>query len=276
MVSSDSILKSEQPPSRVTRRLMLLGLLVPCLLIAIPPIIAYHSQNKLSDSFHWVSHTSEVQRQLQHLQGLIEDAEAGQRGFLLTAREDYLEPYQAAAEQIPHQIESIRFLVADNPAQQAYLRELEALISTRLVWMTKTISLQRAGNHADATTMVAAERGHKTMEAIRVRLDLMDKEEARLLVERQKLLASNAAFSTGVLVALVILNVGFAILIYYLFRHLSRVRSLVTMCAWSRTVEYKGEWLSFEEYLLERFNIDTSHGISPEETQKALDGLQRE
>jgi CHASE3 domain sensor protein len=278
MVSSESFLKSEQqpPPAKATRRLIVWGLLVPCLLIAIPPIIAYRSQKGLTDSFHWVSHTAEVQRQLQHLMALIDDTEAGQRGFLLTGREDYLEPYQLGVEQIPHQIESIRFLTADNPAQQTNLRELAGLVATRLGWMSKTSSLQRSGNHADATTMVAAERGHKTMEAIRARLDLMVKEESHLVAERQKQLVSSAAFNTGVLIILVILNVGFAVIIYYLFRHLPRVRSLVTMCAWSRTVEYRGEWLSFEEYLLQRFNIDTSHGISPEETRKALDGLQRE
>ncbi|MEO6738767.1 MAG: hypothetical protein ABIP20_00850 [Chthoniobacteraceae bacterium] len=52
-----------------------------------------------------------------------------------------------------------------------------------------------------------------------------------------------------------------------------RVAGLVTVCAWSRTVEYKGEWLSFEEYLKRRFNLDTSHGISPAEAQKAFADL---
>lgn len=52
-----------------------------------------------------------------------------------------------------------------------------------------------------------------------------------------------------------------------------RVNDLVTMCAWSRTVEYQGEWISFEEYLLRRFNINTSHGISPEEAKKAFGEL---
>lgn len=47
-----------------------------------------------------------------------------------------------------------------------------------------------------------------------------------------------------------------------------RVAGLVTMCAWSRTVEYKGEWISFEEYLKRRFNLDTTHGISPAEAAK--------
>ena len=52
-----------------------------------------------------------------------------------------------------------------------------------------------------------------------------------------------------------------------------RVTGLVTMCAWSRTVEYQGEWISFEEYLKRRFNLDTSHGISPAEAQKAFGDL---
>lgn len=49
-----------------------------------------------------------------------------------------------------------------------------------------------------------------------------------------------------------------------------RVNTLVTVCAWSRTIEYQGEWISFEEYLQRRFNIDTSHGISPAEAAKAF------
>jgi K+-sensing histidine kinase KdpD len=52
-----------------------------------------------------------------------------------------------------------------------------------------------------------------------------------------------------------------------------RVKDLVTVCAWSRTVEYQGEWISFEEYLLRRFNINTSHGISPAEAKKLFGEL---
>ena len=51
------------------------------------------------------------------------------------------------------------------------------------------------------------------------------------------------------------------------------VAGLVTMCAWSRTVEYEGQWISFEEYLKRRFNIDTTHGISPAEAQKIFENL---
>ena len=52
-----------------------------------------------------------------------------------------------------------------------------------------------------------------------------------------------------------------------------RLESLVTICVWSRTVEFQGEWISFEQYLLRRFNINTSHGISPEEAKKVFNEL---
>lgn len=54
-----------------------------------------------------------------------------------------------------------------------------------------------------------------------------------------------------------------------------RVEGLVRMCAWSRTVELNGEWLSFEDYLMRRFNLETSHGISPAEGVRHFGGAER-
>ena len=49
-----------------------------------------------------------------------------------------------------------------------------------------------------------------------------------------------------------------------------RFTGLVTMCAWSRTIQYEGEWMSFEQYLKRRFGILTSHTTSPVEAEKVL------
>lgn len=38
---------------------------------------------------------------------------------------------------------------------------------------------------------------------------------------------------------------------------------IVTLCAWSNTVRYQGEWLSFGQYLTRRFGLMATHGISP-------------
>jgi hypothetical protein len=55
-----------------------------------------------------------------------------------------------------------------------------------------------------------------------------------------------------------------------------RFSGLVTICAWSGTIEHDGEWISFEQYLKRRFNLDTSHGMSPAEAQRMMAGLDRD
>jgi hypothetical protein len=54
----------------------------------------------------------------------------------------------------------------------------------------------------------------------------------------------------------------------------ARVESMVMICAWSRTVKYEGEWISFEQYLLRRFKISTSHGISPAEAKRLFGDME--
>jgi GAF domain-containing protein len=53
---------------------------------------------------------------------------------------------------------------------------------------------------------------------------------------------------------------------------LHRLREIVRMCAWTRRLEWGGEWLSVESYLDRRFGIQVSHGISTE----ALSALEEE
>jgi hypothetical protein len=45
---------------------------------------------------------------------------------------------------------------------------------------------------------------------------------------------------------------------------------LVRVCAWTRKIEFHGEWMSLEEYLSRRFNIAVTHGISPDAATRAL------
>ncbi len=108
------------------------------------------------------------------------------------------------------------------------------------------------------------------MDAIRALLNRMKAEEERLLVIREQRMDLQARLNFAALAGLVILSILFAGAIFYLYRRMTRLQEMVTVCAWSRTVEHKGEWLSFEEYMLRRFGIDTTHSISPEEAEKVM------
>ena len=42
----------------------------------------------------------------------------------------------------------------------------------------------------------------------------------------------------------------------------------VTLCAWTRTVRFEGEWMDVETYLERRYGVVVSHGMSPAAQQQ--------
>src|ERR1700727_2166468 len=69
-----------------------------------------------ADADRWASHSLQVRQAATHLFGLIQDAETGQRGFLLTGDESYLQPFETAQKEIPAAEVGLRTLTSDNPA----------------------------------------------------------------------------------------------------------------------------------------------------------------
>jgi len=254
--------------------LIIIGLLVSGLLISVPAMLSLRASRQLADSFHWVNHTLEVEHQTQRLLSLLIDAETGYRGFLLSNRDNYLEPYRSALKRIPGQKAVLRDLTSDNPLQQENLLKLDPLISAKLRLMADAIALKQAGKSEEAQSLLLTDHGKEVMDGIRARLELMDQEEARLLASRQESLTANFNTNSSLLFGLTALNGIFAGGILILFYRLQHVKNLVTICAWSHTVQYEGKWISIEEYLHRRFNIDLTHGISPAEFEKAMANLE--
>lgn len=58
---------------------------------------------------------------------------------------------------------------------------------------------------------------------------------------------------------------------WILYRRRRELEGLITVCAWTRRVHWQGHWISFEEYLSQRFNLRCTHGISDEAAEKMRD-----
>jgi len=57
--------------------------------------LVHQSGKEFNTSFNWVLRNYKVLSMFEQVQAHIVDAEANQRGFLLTGRAEYIEPYQA-------------------------------------------------------------------------------------------------------------------------------------------------------------------------------------
>jgi PAS domain S-box-containing protein len=156
----------------------------------------------------WVAHTLETRSASGMLFGIVQDAEASVRAYLLSNDPQMIERFDAARAAVPAAEERLRALTRDNPAQVIRLDALAPLIEQRLGVLTTTIAIVRAG---DRQAMVEATRrrdGTRLMGDIRTQLAAFDAAEADLLDKReaaarharaQLLLGSGGALSLALL-----------------------------------------------------------------------------
>ena len=184
---------------------LFLGLSAVLMLFLISGVISYLNTRTLNENAQVVTHTHEVLSALDDILSLVKDAETGQRGYLLTGKESYLEPYNAALISIDEEIGLVERLTSDNPAQQSLIPILRSRIKTKLDELDETIQLRRVQGFDSALAVVVSDRGKNAMDMIRAHVETMEKVEqdlrAQRLDEREK--SYRVAVTSGVLSGLV-------------------------------------------------------------------------
>jgi methyl-accepting chemotaxis protein len=153
------------------------------LLVAIGSV-AYTSMTKLTNMSQWVTHTHEVLEHAASVLSLLKDAETGQRGYVITGDDAFLEPYQTGSSEVLNVVKELRKLTEDNPRQQKRLDAVEPLVAAKLAELKRTIDLRRSGNLDETVKIVRGGEGKRIMDDVRRILDEMDNEERGLLQQR--------------------------------------------------------------------------------------------
>jgi methyl-accepting chemotaxis protein len=186
------------------------------ILIAIGAV-SYTSTAKFMDSATWVAHTYEVLDDLAGFLAAMQDAETGQRGYVITGEDRYLEPYRNAAGVADQNLKNLRRLTADNAAQQRRLDALEPLVASRFAELREIIALRRDKGFEAAAKVVLTDRGKETMDQIRQLSGEMQEEENGLLKQRSeeekvRAQAIKLTIVLGILLALIlVMAAGFGI-----------------------------------------------------------------
>jgi CheY-like chemotaxis protein/signal transduction histidine kinase/CHASE3 domain sensor protein len=177
--------------------LVSLGLAAVLVFFLISGWVAYLNIETLREDNLRIVHSQQVITTLDNLLSTVQDAETGQRGFLLTNDEHYLEPYNAALLAVTPQLDGLSELTRDNPRQQARIAPLKAHIDAKLAELKQTIDLRRSQGSEAALAIVTTDRGKVEMDTTRAQLAAMDQEEAGL---REKRLGEmTAAYKTALI-----------------------------------------------------------------------------
>jgi signal transduction histidine kinase len=161
----------------------------------------------------WVRHSLEVRAQLTRVLSLVQSAETGQRGYLLTGQELYLSPYRMAHDDLPGSLQRTKDLTSDDPQQQQSINHLQDLIGQKLAELKSTLDAYQSGNKDTALAIVNSDNGFQLMLEIRRVVQAMQANEDSLLADRQSLAArSEMLLQAGVAVALVLIcGIGFLV-----------------------------------------------------------------
>ncbi len=145
-------------------RLPLLGGFLLLLLVAAGSVWLFVSNHRFNAS---VARTLRVQSEAYRVLTLVQDAETGQRGYLLTGNANYLKPYTAGVTELPRALSDLERLSASSATQMLVLDRLRPEIDAKLAELAKTIALYDGGNHDGSLALVTSNVGNAYMRHIR-------------------------------------------------------------------------------------------------------------
>jgi signal transduction histidine kinase/DNA-binding response OmpR family regulator/CHASE3 domain sensor protein len=161
-------------------------------------LLSYQSLQTTTDNANSLTQSIEVLGQMESLLSTIKDAETGQRGFLLTGNESYLEPYLNATTALASEFTAIHALPGLRPEQKRRIEEVEQLAREKIEELGKTVALQRAGKPDAALEIVRTGRGKIYMDRIRTAIGEIERFERQLITQRSEDWRTSAAVSLAV------------------------------------------------------------------------------
>jgi PAS domain S-box-containing protein len=221
-------------------RLVFWGFLVAAVILVFVGWQSYRYMIRVDEAADARKHSHEVLRTLDETLARLVDAETGQRGYLLTGDEAYLEPYRGAIKDLDQLTGQLKALTSGQPDQQKRIQALEPLIEQKLALLQRTIDLRRNEGFDAANKLVLEGQGKEWMDQIRVVFAEMVHEEENLRTIRTHEMKTVLAGTSRLVVAgnflsIVLLSLVFAVLLHELSERKRTQEALAKSEKWFST-----------------------------------------
>ncbi len=153
----------------------------------------------------------------------LQDAETGQRGYLLTGKENYLAPYEDAVTSIEKWLDGSQSHAAEDLMPEQSVLAIKDLVRQMLDELTGTIELARSGRREAAITTLESNSSKDLMDELRSRFSAL---EANLYNAQEEAHAAEAKatfYRTVTFLLVVLINLAF---LAWAYRRISREVSL--------------------------------------------------
>ncbi|HEX5687616.1 MAG TPA: response regulator [Ideonella sp.] len=165
--------------------LTVIGFGIAILAVLLIALFSYQADRSRSDAADAVSNALEMIQQVQAISSTLKDAETGQRGYLLTGAEQYLQPYENARAQVASQFRTLRQLDLASAHRRVGIDTLERLVNEKLEELRESVALKRDGKGEAALAMLRTDRGRELMDRVRVAAAELEADERKAFRSRR-------------------------------------------------------------------------------------------
>ncbi|WP_136667003.1 PAS domain-containing protein [Flavobacterium sp. H122] len=172
--------------------------------------ITYKHLDLLNKNAQLVEKTYKISLEVQKLLSILKDAEVGQRGFIITHDEKFLEPYLGSRERLNNAYLNLKTQLKNDTIKLKKIQSLHGLIYRRLNRLEYNIYLASTGEKN-----IDLDVGKETMDSIRTKIDSIVSSEEQNLHFRQiqyKNINSNSPF---IIYLTLLLTLGLLSFAYY-------------------------------------------------------------
>jgi len=196
------------------QRKIILGFALTFSLIIIVSLSGYYSAFRLRETNQQALQGGKVLTTLEEVLAEITDAETGERGYLLTGKPRYLEPYKQAVDKLEDDIKQLQVLTADHPYDQRKLEIIIPLIHEKFSELQQTINLRNEQGLEAALEIVNTNKDTVLMDQIRTVFRQMKAEEEQLLQARSQHTQVTVRSTILILSGGLILDLGILVFVY--------------------------------------------------------------
>jgi PAS domain S-box-containing protein len=185
-------------------------------------VISYQQTQRFFDTSNQIIKTQKKINNAEELLSLMKDAETGQRGYLLTGNEAYLEPYKIALANLDGRLQEFESLIVNNPQQQKQIKTIEYLITAKLAFIKQTIDTRQVQGFEEALRMLKTNMGKNLMDDLRKEIRQIEQEDSKQLQKQTQVAAEQA--HTTVFTLVIAISLSFAILAvvyYFIYREVT-------------------------------------------------------
>jgi PAS domain S-box-containing protein len=144
-----------------------------------------------------IDHTKDIIIQSDRLLNTLVNAETGIRGYDLTGRKNFLDPYNQAIATLPATLDRLEELVDTDPRQKALVTRIEAEIVREIeVLRVRLGAIER--NAPESGGIALLEEGKRVMDGIRASMHTLQSRERDRLNKQKQHLASVREITTSI------------------------------------------------------------------------------